>query len=89
MNIWPATCPHEGASIPEAQFCEGVLSCPWHGRKFRPVQLSYGSSKSYRLGNISVFLEAEALVIRESLLEEESDIATKSMRDQTLDREDS
>ena len=34
LEGWPAVCPHEGAVMEKNHICNGVASCPWHGRKF-------------------------------------------------------
>lgn len=38
--IWPSVCPHEGASLEDANFCKNSVKCPWHGLSFTGVSLS-------------------------------------------------
>ena len=38
--IWPSVCPHEGASLEDGDFCEGRVTCPWHGLNFTSSKLS-------------------------------------------------
>ena len=38
--IWPSVCPHEGASLEDASFCDTSVKCPWHGLSFNAVKLS-------------------------------------------------
>ena len=38
--IWPSVCPHEGASLEDGDFCEGRVTCPWHGLNFTGSKLS-------------------------------------------------
>ena len=33
-------CPHEGASLEDGDFCEGRVTCPWHGLSFTGSKLS-------------------------------------------------
>jgi nitrite reductase/ring-hydroxylating ferredoxin subunit len=36
--VFPRLCPHEGANLDDSPRGEGcALSCPWHGRKFKPI----------------------------------------------------
>lgn len=37
--LWPSTCLHEGAEIRVSKECKNRRSttCPWHGRKIRPI----------------------------------------------------
>jgi hypothetical protein len=64
IEVWPAVCPHEGAKMPETKFCEGVLMCPWHGRKFNSTVFEKGKSNSFVMGNLSLNLVGEVLVLK-------------------------
>lgn len=33
IEVFPRSCPHEGAPLDQAKCHEGQLQCPWHGRK--------------------------------------------------------
>jgi nitrite reductase/ring-hydroxylating ferredoxin subunit len=37
VAVLPRTCPHEGASVEQADFSSGAVRCPWHGRLLRPI----------------------------------------------------
>lgn len=70
IDLWPALCPHEGAIMPEEKFCDGILQCPWHGRRFKATSLAPGSG-SYRVANLVITLEGRDLVARLLATEEE------------------
>jgi hypothetical protein len=40
IELWPAICPHEGALLKQLHLCDGVVICPWHGRRFPAVILN-------------------------------------------------
>jgi nitrite reductase/ring-hydroxylating ferredoxin subunit len=54
VHVWPALCPHEGADLHERHMCEGVIECPWHGRKFPGALLRSNSADSYRYLDMTV-----------------------------------
>lgn len=62
VQVWPAICPHAGAELREEHLCEGVVECPWHGRKFPAVSLS-ASRTQWRFLNQVVELQGEELVV--------------------------
>ncbi len=42
IQIWPTTCSHEGANITKACIRNEHITCPWHGRKIKPIiELTY------------------------------------------------
>ncbi len=58
INIWPKTCPHEGANLSKDCLKKNKLSCPWHGRSFNPI-ISFDSfgnliSKDEKIYNVSI-----------------------------------
>ena len=63
VEVWPAFCSHEGAEMPKEKFCDGVLECPWHGRKFKAVSLAPGQG-TYRISNLALTLEGDDLVLK-------------------------
>ena len=58
INIWPKTCPHEGADLNKECLKKNKLSCPWHGRSFNPIISldNHGNviSKDEKIYNISI-----------------------------------
>ena len=64
LRVWPGICPHEGAAL-TAQHCrDGVVQCPWHGRRFRGAELAFDSGAEWRFLDFRVSLEAEEIVVR-------------------------
>ncbi len=63
VRIWPGICPHEGASMNKDHVCEGVVQCPWHGRRFAGTLLQDGG-KAWRFMNFDVSLEKQNLIVR-------------------------
>jgi len=37
ITVWPRTCPHEGASLDHSPCRDGIMTCPWHGRRIDPI----------------------------------------------------
>ena len=37
IQIFPRTCPHEGADLDDSPCTKNQISCPWHGRTFKPL----------------------------------------------------
>ena len=72
VQVWPATCTHEGAVLPESKFCDGAVACPWHNRKFKAVTLQNGKGR-YLLGNLVLTLEGDELVLRVSTTKQASE----------------
>jgi hypothetical protein len=64
--IWPSLCPHEGASMTAAHLCDGYLSCPWHGRKFRGMRLTATGRESMSYLGLSITREGANLVVNGS-----------------------
>lgn len=62
VRIWPGICPHEGAAFTEQHLCEGVVQCPWHGRRFSGTELQNGG-KAWRFMQFDVSLQADELVV--------------------------
>ncbi len=50
--IWPSVCPHEGASLEDASFCDTSVKCPWHGLSFNAVKLSLKNKSISKYGFI-------------------------------------
>lgn len=44
-EIWPTTCPHEGAKITPSK-CKKYTTCPWHGRAIKPIGSFYSDGRS-------------------------------------------
>lgn len=63
VEVLPALCPHEGAEMVDKNFCDGQLSCPWHGRKFKAALLKSGSG-IYKFSNLRLQIEDGDLVLR-------------------------
>jgi nitrite reductase/ring-hydroxylating ferredoxin subunit len=63
LRVWPGICPHEGAAMTAEHLCEGVIHCPWHGRKFNGNLLVVGG-ESWQFMDFEVALEPDQLVVR-------------------------
>ena len=50
--IWPSVCPHEGAPLEDANFCDNSVKCPWHGLSFNAVKLSLKNKSISKYGFI-------------------------------------
>lgn len=37
LSVFHRMCPHQGASLDDAQQSSGQLKCSWHGRKIKPI----------------------------------------------------
>ena len=37
LRVFPRICLHEGASLDDAKINDDCLSCPWHGKKVKPI----------------------------------------------------
>ena len=62
--VWPGICPHEGAALEAQHRCDGVVQCPWHGRRFKAAELPLKSDAKWRFLNFLVSLEGEELVVK-------------------------
>lgn len=66
IKVLPGICPHEGAPM---EAChrrdDGVLHCPWHGRRFRAATLG-PSSPSWSFLGFTVRLEGDELVVSDT-----------------------
>ncbi len=63
LRVWPGICPHEGAAMKAQHLCEGVMQCPWHGRKFNGNLLTVGG-EPWVFMDFEVALEPDQLVVR-------------------------
>ncbi len=64
--VWPGICPHEGAALLSAHKCDGVVQCPWHGRKFRGIEMPLGSVTNWQFLKFTVSLEGDELAVRQN-----------------------
>jgi hypothetical protein len=62
LLVWPALCPHEGAKLDESHLCDDRLSCPWHGRRFRPARLKSSGEGALRYLGLSITLHNGELI---------------------------
>lgn len=67
LRIWPGICPHEGAALEAQHRCDGVVQCPWHGRRFRGTEFAFGSDTKWRFLDFLVSVEGEDLVVRRNV----------------------
>jgi len=63
LALYPRMCMHEGACLDNANLKKNIVSCPWHGKKIKPIHeesvtnnmkftLSYnGKSYSFNINN--------------------------------------
>lgn len=64
VTIWPALCPHEGAPMAQEHLCEGVLQCPWHGRRHKGFELRPAEGQAHwRFLGVTVELQDSDLVM--------------------------
>lgn len=63
VHVWPGLCPHEGSDLHQKDLCDGVLHCPWHGRKFPGATLKKGNSDAFRHLTVVVRHKGDALVV--------------------------
>lgn len=64
IKVWPALCPHEGAEMPESKICNGVITCPWHNRRFSPTLLTEKKGQLV-MGNLEVSIVDSALTVKQ------------------------
>ncbi len=74
VTVWPGICPHEGATLEIAHRCDGVIQCPWHGRKFRGTKLTPGSN-GWRFLNFTVSIENDDILVTETTGQREAAVA--------------
>lgn len=67
LRVWPGICPHEGAFLDIQHRRDGVLQCPWHGRRFKGAELTFGSGTKWRFLDFLVSVEGEDLVVRRNI----------------------
>ncbi|HTV30909.1 MAG TPA: Rieske 2Fe-2S domain-containing protein [Xanthobacteraceae bacterium] len=64
--VWPGLCPHEGAKMDADNLCEDRMTCPWHGRAFRPVVFPKGGNAMLRYLGLGIERDGEELVVKEA-----------------------
>ncbi len=67
--IWPAVCPHEGGPLMQGKFCEGKITCPWHGLHFMAAQLSAESPEAMKHG-FTYTLQDNMVCVRQNVVTE-------------------
>lgn len=79
IDVWPATCPHEGGPLAEGKLNNKQITCPWHSLRFSAVTLSADNTTgsrygfTYTLDNNIVYIKQNNLTLveqAESLPEE-------------------
>lgn len=64
VTIFPRACPHEGASLDGRSCASGVLVCPWHGRRVRPIaKFTWGQDADVVSGNYHVRVTGDEIII--------------------------
>ncbi|MDP1614457.1 MAG: Rieske 2Fe-2S domain-containing protein [Methylococcales bacterium] len=63
LRVWPGICPHEGALLNEKHVCDGIVQCPWHGRRFSGTLLKEGGDP-WCFSHFEVSLETGHLLVR-------------------------
>ena len=64
VNIWPAACPHEGASLAKGNQLDNCrMECPWHGLKFSAATLTLHQPEAEIYG-FSYTLDGNVIRIR-------------------------
>lgn len=56
-------CPHMGASLGGGAVCDGVVSCPWHGWRFRVTDGAWVSVPQSKLKKYAVRQAGDAIEI--------------------------
>ena len=50
LTLYPRMCHHEGASLDNAILNKNIASCPWHGKKIKPIhQKKFSTNKKLTL----------------------------------------
>ena len=62
---WPGICPHEGALIAECNLHDGIVVCPWHGRRFPAVVLSTRGRTEWRFLTVTIAHKGDHLELAE------------------------
>lgn len=62
IKIWPGICPHEGAALTSANLCEGIINCPWHGRRFTGKFLKNGED-AWQFMDFKITLVNDELIL--------------------------
>ena len=57
-------CPHMGASLSEGMVEEGIVTCPWHGWRFRLCDGAWADSPRVRIGSYPVRVENDTIQIQ-------------------------
>jgi|SRR5581483_1686823 len=57
-------CPHMGASLSEGLVEQGIVTCPWHGWRFRLCDGAWADSPRVKTGSYPVRVENNAIQIQ-------------------------
>jgi nitrite reductase (NADH) small subunit/3-phenylpropionate/trans-cinnamate dioxygenase ferredoxin subunit len=57
-------CPHMGASLGEGYLEGGIVTCPWHGWRFRLADGAWADSPRIKIGCYPVRVENEEIQIQ-------------------------
>ena len=65
LQVFPRICLHEGASLDDAKINDDCLSCPWHGKRIKPIfEIDLQSpSKSYESSGIKLTINDQVMRI--------------------------
>ena len=58
-------CPHMGASLGSGAVCEGIVSCPWHGWRFRVTDGTWADApqSGTRIPQYSTKVDGETILV--------------------------
>jgi nitrite reductase (NADH) small subunit/3-phenylpropionate/trans-cinnamate dioxygenase ferredoxin subunit len=57
-------CPHMGASLAGGSVVDGVVSCPWHGWRFRVCDGSWCDNPRIKIDRFDVRVEGDEIQVR-------------------------
>ena len=57
-------CPHMGASLSDGEVEQGIVTCPWHGWRFRLADGAWADSPRVKTGCYSVRVQGDDLQIQ-------------------------
>ncbi|MFL5328428.1 MAG: Rieske (2Fe-2S) protein [Gemmataceae bacterium] len=56
-------CPHMGASLGAGELEEGIVTCPWHGWRFRVCDGTWADNPKIKIPSFEVRIEGEDVLV--------------------------
>jgi nitrite reductase (NADH) small subunit/3-phenylpropionate/trans-cinnamate dioxygenase ferredoxin subunit len=57
-------CPHMGASLSEGEVADGIVTCPWHGWRFRLADGTWADNPRLKIGCYAVHVVDDQVQLR-------------------------